>query len=100
MNLDNQAKLNSIVSGIASLVMGVVLWANPTGVALMAVSIVGVILLVLGAVSLFNYFRPGGEKTQVNLFIGIAELVLAPSCGSCPASSSTGSWSSWASSSW
>ena len=72
---DIQPKLNSIVSGVASIVMGVVLWSNPTGVALMAVSIVGVVLLVLGAVSLFNYFRPGGEKTQLNLFIGIAELV-------------------------
>ena len=75
MNTDIQPKLNSIVSGVASLVMGVVLFSNPTGVALMAVSIVGVILLVLGAVSLFNYFRPGGDGTQVNLFVGIAELV-------------------------
>ena len=71
----NQDKLTSIVMGAASLILGVMLFTNPTGAALLVTRIVGIVILVPGVIALVNYLMKGSQ-TPMDLFVGVAETVI------------------------
>lgn len=74
-NDQQRSKMSTILVGVASLVLGVILFMNPTGVAVFAVSIMGVILLVLGVVTLIGYIREGDAGSQTDFFISLVEII-------------------------
>ena len=70
-----RTRTTALVMGVASLVLGLVVFTNPTGVALFLTSIVGAVMAVMGVVTLLGYLREREVASQVDLFCGVAELV-------------------------
>ena len=70
-----RTRTTSLVMGVASLVLGLVVFTNPTGVALFLTSMVGAVMAVMGVVTLLGYLRERAVASQIDLFCGVAELV-------------------------
>ena len=70
-----RSKQDLILIGIVSIVLGIIMLLNPTGVARFAVTAVGVVLLVLGIATFIGYIRNGDAGSQVDLFTSIIEIV-------------------------
>ena len=72
-NSFQRARTTVILTGIASLLTGVVILLNPAGVALFLTALFGGVLAIAGAVTLVGYARD--VSTQSDLFVGLVELV-------------------------
>lgn len=70
-----RSKQDLILIGIVSIVLGIIMLLNPTGVARFVVMAVGVVLLVLGIVTFIGYIRDGDSSSQVDLFTSIIEII-------------------------
>lgn len=70
-----RTRTTTILMGVASLVLGLVVFSNPAGVALLVTSVVGAVLAVAGAVTLVGYVRDREQASQLDFFIGLVELV-------------------------
>ena len=70
-----RTRTTPIVTGVASLVLGLVVFTNPTGVALFLTSVVGAVLAAMGAVTLVGFARERDVASRLDLFWGLTELV-------------------------
>lgn len=70
-----RSKTNTILVGVASIILGIVLFMDPTGAAIFAVTLAGIILIVLGVVTLINYIRAGNAGSQVDFFVSLVEII-------------------------
>ena len=70
-----RTRTTALVMGVASLVLGLVVFTNPTGVALFLTSMVGAVLAVMGVVTLVGYLRERSAASQFDLLCALVELV-------------------------
>ena len=68
-------KVTPLLIGIGSVIMGVVLVLNPTGVALFATRLVGLVLIVMGAASVVGSLR-GTSSGRFDMVAGVVEIIL------------------------
>lgn len=70
-----RARTTTIFMGVASLVCGLVVLLNPTSVALFLTSLIGGVTAVAGIVTLLGYLRDRALGSQLDLLVGLVELV-------------------------
>lgn len=66
-------KLTTILMGVASCILGVFMFMNPESIAVLATTIVGIVLIVIGVLGIIGYFRD--KSSQVDLVINVIEVV-------------------------
>ncbi len=71
----NRSKATSVIMGIASIILGILVFADPVDAAVFIVRALAVVLVILGIVTLLGYIRNSDEASSVNLVLGIIELV-------------------------
>ncbi len=68
----HRSKASALIGGIASIILGVIIFMNPTSSALTITTMVGWVLLILGVASLATAFRRVSLIfSQIDLYIGI-----------------------------
>lgn len=75
-NRFRRARLTVALTGAASLLCGIVVLINPTGVALFMTSLIGAVLAVTGVVTLVGYARRRDVSGAFDLAAGVVELLL------------------------
>lgn len=84
-NMFQRARTTTGLMGVASLLCGIVVLLNPTGVALFMTSAIGVVLAVVGVATVLGYVRRREASGGLDLTIGLIELVLGAALASMPA---------------
>ena len=84
-NFFQRARATTALMGVASLLCGIVVLLNPTGVALFMTSAIGAVLAAVGVVTIVGYVRRRAASGGLDLTIGIVELVFGAALFSMPA---------------
>ena len=79
-----RARSTTALMGVASLLCGVVVLLNPTGVALFMTGAIGAVLAVVGVVTILGYARRRASSGGLDLTFGIVETVIGVALVSMP----------------